>query len=141
MLSCACAEKCRAEAYAILRVVTGLMFFMHGYAKFTMGTEAVTGFFGGIGVPLANIVAPIVIYGEMIGGVMLILGLFTHWVSKLNIIIILGAIYFVHLQNGYSGTDGGYEYPLLILAVSFLILTQGAGKYSLDAKRATQTQQ
>ncbi len=142
MLSCACGEKYREEAYAAVRIVTGLMFFMHGYGKFNMGIETVTGFFEGAGVPLANIVAYVVTYGEIIGGVMLILGLYTHWVSKLNIIIILGAIYFVHLTNGYGSANGGYEYPLLILAVTALILTHGAGRYSLDAKRAqSQNQQ
>ncbi len=134
-LSCTCGEKYREEAYAVLRVVTGFMFFMHGYGKFNMGIEAVSGFFGSAGIPLANVVAYVVTYGEMIGGVMLILGFCTHWVSKLNIVIILGAIYFVHLTNGYGSADGGYEYPLLILAVSVLILTHGAGKYSLDARR------
>lgn len=133
LLNCTCGEKWREEAYLILRVVTGLMFVMHGYSKVTMGVGAVTGFFGTVGVPLANIVAPVVVYGELIGGVALILGLFTHWVSKLNIVIILGAIYFVHLVNGYGAATGGYEYPLMILAVCMYILVNGPGKYSLDA--------
>ena len=57
---------------------------------------------------------------------------------KLNIIIILGAIYFVHFANGYSGTPkgAGYEYPLMILVVNILIAATGAGKYSIDAMRA-----
>ena len=140
LLSCACGGKYKDEAYALLRVVTGFMFFMHGYTKFKMGVGAIVGFFGSIGVPLAGIVAPVVVYGEMIGGVMLILGFCTHWVSKLNIIIILGAIFFVHFANGYGAAEGGYEYALLILAVSLLTLSHGSGKYSLDERRNASTQ-
>ena len=126
-------------AYAALRVVIGFMFLSHGYMKFKMGLETVGGYFGSAGVPASQLVAYIVVYGEIIGGILLILGLFTHWVSKLNIIIILGAIIFVHAKAGYSAMNGGYEYPLLILAACVVILTHGPGKYSLDARRTKQT--
>jgi putative oxidoreductase len=141
ILGCRCGEKWRDEAYTALRVVTGLMFLTHGYAKFTMGAEAVAGFFGSAGVPLPGLVAHLVMYGEILVGIALILGLVTHWAAKLGIIIILGAIFFVHLENGYGAANGGYEYPLMILAACVLILTTGGGKYSLDAKRSQRQEQ
>ena len=134
--ACNWGKQYRDEAYTLLRVITGLLFVVHGYQKvFQMGMEGVSGFFGNVGIPLANIAAPLVAYGEFLGGIALILGLFTHWVAKLNIIIMLGAIFFVHLENGYAA-QGGYEYQLLILVVNIFIATVGAGKSSLDAHRA-----
>jgi putative oxidoreductase len=130
---CTCGEKWRDEIYFILRVVTGFIFVYHGYTKiFGMGLEATTGFFSSVGIPAAGLVAYIVAYGEFLGGIALILGFMTHWIAKLNILIILGAIYFVHLSNGYNGMEGGYEYQLLILAVNLFIMVYGSGAYSID---------
>lgn len=139
-LCCACADKWRDEGYLILRVVTGLAFFYHGYAKvFVMGMDAVTGFFTNVGIPFAGLFAYLVSYGELLGGLALMLGFLTHWVAKINVLIMLGAIGFVHWGaeggwfNGY-GADGGYEYQLLLLASSIFFMVSGSGKYSLDAR-------
>ncbi len=140
MLSCTCADEWRDYAHTFLRVVTGLAFFYHGYQKvMVMGVEGVVGFFSGVGIPFAGLLAYLVSYGELLGGIALMVGFLTHWVSKANILIMLGAIGFVHWGveggwfNGY-GAQGGYEYPLLLLAVSVFFMTAGSGKYSVDAK-------
>lgn len=133
--ACNIGQKYQSEVYLVLRVVTGFLFAYHGYAKvFDMGMDQVTGFFTNVGIPFASLMAVLVSYGELIGGIALILGLFTQWVAKLDVVIILGAIYFVHLAKGYNGMSGGYEYQLLILIVCLFIAATGAGKYSLDAK-------
>lgn len=140
VLDCHCADAWKEKAYLLLRVVVGLAFFFHGYQKvFIMGMEGVTGFFTSVGIPAAGLMAPLVAYGELLGGLALMLGLLTHWVAKLNILIMLGAIGFVHWGavggwfNGY-GADGGYEYQLLLLAVNIYIMCVGSGRYSLDEK-------
>ncbi len=131
--ACSTAKKWQNEIYVALRVMVGFIFFYHGYQKvFVMGVENVTGFFGNVGIPLANILAPLVSYGELLGGIALIFGLFTHWVAKLNVLIMIGAIYFVHFKDGYAD----YEFQLLILIASLFIAATGAGMYSLDAERA-----
>ncbi len=100
--ACNLGQKYKEEAYLLLRIVTGLVFLVHGYMKvFTTGIGNVAGFFAGVDIPLATVFAPLVSYGELLGGIALILGVFTHWIAKLNIIIMLGAIYFVHLEKGY----------------------------------------
>lgn len=141
--ACKIGQKWQNEIYLALRIVTGLVFVYHGYAKvFVMGMDGVTGFFTSVGIPMAGLMAVLVSYGEFLGGIALILGLFTHWIAKLNVLIMLGAIYFVHLANGYDATKGGYEYPLMILVVSLFIAATGAGKYSLDARcKAKKVQQ
>lgn len=132
--ACNWGQKFKEEAYLVLRVVTGIIFVVHGYDKVvTTGIGNVAGFFAGENIPLPEISAFLVSYGELLGGIALILGLFTHWIAKLNVIIMLGAIFFVHLAKGYNILEGGYEYALLILVVNIVIATTGAGKYSVDA--------
>ena len=132
--ACAGGQKFKDEAYLVLRVFTGLVFLMHGYMKVTTtGIGNVAGFFNGVGIPFPELMAPLVSYGELLGGIALIVGLFTHWITKINILILLGAIYFVHLAHGFAVGENGYEYALLLLLVNLVIATKGAGKYSVDA--------
>jgi putative oxidoreductase len=134
LLHCTCADTWKDGLYAVLRVVTGLIFFVHGYSKvFGMGMDGVTGFFASAGIPLASLFALLVSYGELLGGLALIIGFLSHWVAKANVLIMLGAIWFVHLQNGFSMGDNGYEYALMLLAVNLYIMAAGSGKYSVDA--------
>ncbi len=137
--ACNWGKKYREEVYTLFRIITGFLFLYHGYLKIGMGQDAVTGFFTKVNIPMPEVMALLVTYGEIIAGIALIIGIYTHWAAKLAAVIILGAIYFVHLQNGYDGSKGGYEYQLLILGACLLIATTGAGKYSLDAKRAART--
>ena len=63
----------------ILRVVIGLVFFVHGFQKlFVMGFGGVAGFLAPLGVPAAGLFAVIVTLVEFLGGLALILGLFTR---------------------------------------------------------------
>jgi len=69
---------------------------------------------------------------EVIGIVLLILGLFTRQISILLSFVVLGAIYFVHEPNGFSAANNGIEIPLYYFCFLFIIASFGAGKYSLD---------
>ncbi|WP_246179211.1 DoxX family protein [Actinomadura decatromicini] len=44
-----------------------------------------------------------------------------------------GAFWFVHMDNGLFSEKGGYEYVMVLAAVSVLFALTGAGRYSLDA--------
>lgn len=140
LMECACADKWRDEAYLALRVVTGLAFFYHGYDKvFVKGVGNIAIFFGKVGIPFPEICAFLVAYGELLGGLALMVGFLTHWVTKAHVLIMLGAIGFVHwgAQGGWFfgyGAQGGYEYPLILLVASIFFMVSGSGKYSIDAK-------
>jgi len=119
----------------VLRAALGIVFAWHGYDKvFVNGLPAITGFMGSLGLPFPALMAYLVSYGELIGGVLLILGLFTYWVTIVDIIIAAVAFTTVHMTKGFPVSAGGYEYIMLIFAASVSLFLSGAGKYSLDAR-------
>ena len=134
MLCCKCSDAWGDIGTLVLRLALGLIFVMHGYQKvFEMGHEAVAGFMGSLGLPLASLMAYLVSYGELITGILLIVGLFTHWAAKIDIVIAIVAFLTVHMSKGFFLSGGGYEYIMLIFASSVAVMISGAGKYSLDA--------
>jgi putative oxidoreductase len=130
---CGCAESWGDVAPLLLRIALGAIFAWHGYDKvFVKGMPAIAGFFGSIGIPLPEVMAYIVGYGELIGGLMLIAGLLTHWVSKFNIVVAIVAFLTVHMSKGFAVSGGGYEFIMLIGAAAVSLMITGAGRYSLD---------
>jgi putative oxidoreductase len=116
----------------LLRLVTGLIFTMHGYQKlFVMGFAGVTGAFTQMGAPLPGISGPLFAVCEIVFGIVVILGLLTRLGSLWFIIDMLGAIAVVHLKNGWSGR-GGMEFPVLLLIASVVIFLGGPGAYAID---------
>ncbi len=114
----------------ILRVILGLIFFIHGLVKFQGGIGNTVGFFDSVGIPgfMAYIVGGI----ELIGGIALLLGLGTRIIAALFAIILLGAIFTVKLSAGFL--NGGYEFELVLLAVSIHLILMGKTPYSVDSK-------
>ncbi len=130
-----------AIGLAILRIVTGAVFLAHGYQKFfVMGIPGVTGFFTKSGVPMPTVAAPLITMLELLGGMALLLGLFSRPVALLFICDMLGAIMFVHGKNGFF-LPMGYEFVLMLLIASLTIAIAGAGAYSLDAMIAERRRQ
>lgn len=119
-----------------LRVALGIIFLWHGYDKvFTTGIEGVTGFLAGLGFPMATFFAYVLSYGEIIAGILLILGLFTYLAAKYAAIVAVVGFFTVHAANGFSIQEGGYEFIMLIFAAAVSIALTGPGSYSLDSKR------
>jgi putative oxidoreductase len=115
----------------VLRVVTGVIFAAHGFQKLSGGLGPVTGFVGSLGFPLPGLFAVLLIAAE-IGGILLVLGLFTRWAAKFLVVVSLVALVAVHLPNGFFAQTGGYEYILLLLAACVSLVLTGGGKLSLD---------
>lgn len=71
--------------------------------------------------------------GTEVAGVLLIfLGLMTRFISIPMMVIMVVAIITVHLPHGFHASDNGFEIPLYYLIMLFVLLSHGAGKYSLD---------
>lgn len=130
-------------AQFISRLILGAILIAHGWDKFQLtGLEGITGFFDSIGVPAAAIAAPVVATIEILGGIMLILGAFTHITGIILTLVMLGAAIFAHIPNGIFVGDGGWELVGAIGAGTLAFAAVGAGRYSIDtliAQRSEKT--
>ncbi len=123
------------EAYGalILRVVLGVIYLMHAYlALFVFGPSGTIAYQRNLGLPLPELGAWYVILAHGLGGICLILGILVRWAAMANIPIVLGALFLVHLKQGFfMSKDGGYEYVLLLLAATVAQAFLGAGAFTL----------
>jgi putative oxidoreductase len=120
-------------AETFLRIVVGIMFLMHVTGKFNAGPGGVAAnLMAKNGLEPAIMWAYVIIFLESVGGVCLIIGLFTRFFAAALAIEMLVALLVVHLPKGYAAAGGGYEYVLLIGAACFLIAIRGGGPYSVD---------
>jgi putative oxidoreductase len=115
----------------ILRVTLGLTFFIHGLVKFQDGIENTVGWFTSIGLPgfLAYGVASL----ELIGGILLMIGLATRLVSALFVLLMVGATIKVKLAIGFLGNGqmAGYELDVAFIAMAFYLFLNGSKLYSV----------
>jgi len=93
---------------------------------------SVAGWFDSIGIPFPTLNAYMAASTEILGVVLLTLGLFTRLISIPLIIIMIVAIATVHLSHGFSAGDNGFEIPLYYMLFLALFASLGAGKLSLD---------
>jgi putative oxidoreductase len=118
-----------------VRVVVGIILFMHGWVKLTvMGAAGVAGFMASHGLHPGLFFAYAAIFLETIGALCIIFGLFTRFFAAAIAIEMLVGMFAVHWAHGFSYTKGGYEYILLIGVVMFAIALRGGGPYSIDRK-------
>jgi putative oxidoreductase len=121
------------SARTILRIVIGFLFAAHGWQKFNEWTVAGTqASFAKMGVPAADLAAPVVATLELVGGVALILGVLTRVFAALLAVDMLGALALVHAPAGVFAANGGYELVLLLAAAALAVAFVGAGKVSVD---------
>src|SRR5215472_3566085 len=143
-------------ATTILRVVLGVIFFAHGAQKMLgwfggYGFSGTMGFFTNV-MHIPALLAFLAIAAEFFGGLGLIVGFLTR-IAALGIFSnMIVAIALVHHQFGFfmnwtgAQKGEGFEYHLLILAVTFFLMIRGAGAFSIDralsspAKRPAQVQ-
>lgn len=119
-------------AALILRNGLGIMFIAHALLKIVVFTPAGTvGFFASLGVP--GWFAYPVMGAELIGGIMLVIGYQTRYVSLALIPVLLGSIVLVHGGNGwlYTNANGGWEYSAFLIVASLAQALLGDGAYSL----------
>lgn len=121
------------SARTILRVITGFLFAAHGWQKFNeftiAGTQAA---FSQMGVPAAQVAAPVIATLELLGGLALILGVLTRVFAVLLAADMLGALFLVHASAGVFVATGGYELVLLLAAAALAVALVGAGTLSAD---------
>jgi len=123
----------QALGVTITRIALGMILFAHGYflKVETFTIEGTVGFFSSIGLPA--IAAYLVIAGEILGGIALILGAFTRLAAWLSLPILIGATW-MHLGNNwvFSAEGGGWEFPVLLVALAITVGLGSAGKCAID---------
>jgi putative oxidoreductase len=128
-----------------LRLIVGYGFMAHGVAKLMRGPEVFVHTLTGLGVPAPELMAWLTIWGELLCGLAVLLGLFVSLAAIPMTIILLVAIFTVHLPFGFSsiklvsvGPTGprfgppGYETDLLYLAGLAALVMAGPGPWALD---------
>lgn len=122
----------RGWGITILRVVVGIVFLVHGGQKlFVWGFGGVAAFMAKVGIPAPMLAAIVVTLVELLGGLALVLGLYTRWVAVPLAIDMAVAILVVHLPAGFFLPDG-YEFALTLLAANAALALLGSGKAAVD---------
>ena len=124
-------------AATILRVSMGVLFLAHAGLKLFIFTPAGTvGYFASLGLP--GPLAYLVIAAELLGGIALILGVYTRWVSLALVPVLLGSIYVPHGAAGFffSNEGGGWEFPAFWTVTLFVQALLGDGAFALKRSRA-----
>lgn len=125
----------------IARITLGIVILPHGLQKLLgmfggAGFSGTVDFFVGSGLPAAA--AILIIIAESFGALGLILGFLSRLAALGITLIMLGAIFMVHIQNGFfmnwfgNQAGEGFEYHLLALGLSLVVLIKGGGKWSVD---------
>jgi putative oxidoreductase len=120
-------------AATLLRVMLGVTFLAHGWQKvMTMGLGNVAGWFESIGLPSA--LAYAVGYLELFGGLLVILGLGTRWLSWAFAAMLVGATVKVKLAGGFLGTGqgAGYELDLALIVMALFFAISGSTGWGVD---------
>lgn len=131
-------------AALVARLILGIVVFPHGAQKL-FGWYGGYGFEGTMGymtgqMHLPWIIGFLVIIIECFGALFLIAGLLTRFAAFAILCNFIGIILHTNLDNGFfmnwdmlPDKPEGYEYHLLILGVSFVLIILGGGKWSIDA--------
>ena len=132
--------------YAIpLRLIVGFGFIEHGYAKLARGADGFIAILHAIGTPFPDLLGWATIMVEIVGGSMILIGAFVPLATVPMTMVLLVAIFTVHLPNGFSSIkllsydamgahfgQPGYETDLLYIAGLLALCVGGAGPLSLD---------
>jgi putative oxidoreductase len=122
----------------IIRLVIGILFVGHGAQKLFgwfggYGLKGTGGWFDSIGMKPGVTMALFAGLAELLGGILLAVGLLTPVAALMIAGTMLMAIIKVHASNGLWSTSNGYEYNLTLIAVAIGLALIGPGKYAIDA--------
>lgn len=124
-------EKWKPYAPLALRIGLGIIFIYHGYGKVFGAAGLGTGW-NPQGMPA--IVQVLVAWGELLGGLAVLLGFLTCLGAAIIVVIMLGAIAIVHWPNGFNIMNMGFEYNFALIMMALSLILSGPGPLSIDSK-------
>ena len=121
-------EKYSQHAYALLRIVTGFVFLWHGSQKLF-----------GFPSPMPMQPPAFIVYGaggiELIGGVLVMIGLFTSWAAFITSGLMAFAYWMGHGTKAFLPSENGGELAAIYCFLFLYISAHGAGIWSVDSRR------
>ncbi|WP_214370017.1 DoxX family protein [Pseudonocardia sp. H11422] len=126
-------ELSRDVALLIARVVLGVVLIAHGWQKFALnGISETAVVFHNFGIPLAIVATSFTVVVELVGGAMLIFGALVPVAGAFIMVVMVGAIGFVHAPHGIFASNGGWELVAVIAAGVMALSATGPGRYSVE---------
>ena len=119
----------------VVRVYLGAGLFFRGLALALTdtGLQQLTG--GAAPSVTTSGVALYVMTAHLVGGALLVVGLYTRLAALVQIPVLAGAVLVVHWQNGLLSANQSLEFSALVLFLLGLVFLFGGGRWSLDARR------
>lgn len=126
-------EESKLDAIEYLRmffgaclVIKGIYFFFEGIYIHEILNETFNNPY------VAVLVAHTIVAGHITGGVCIIFGFFTRLFCLLNIPILIGAMYYIHVEEGFFTQTQGLELTIIVLVLLITYAWYGSGKISID---------
>ncbi len=121
-------------ALLVLRLALAAILLYHGVPK-VMNFGATVSAFETMNIPAPTLTAAFAILAEVIGGILILLGVAVDIAGLLVVIHMLGAIVTVHWAAGFDFTKGGWEHPFSVLVMGLVLALAGPGDYSVGARK------
>lgn len=118
-------------SWLLIRLTIGFILVMHGWPKVLPGPSSFAARYVQLGLSPGAFWAWADTLLEIVGGVCIMLGLFTRFFAA-AVAIEMAVIMVIYLPNGFAWINRGYEFVLMWGLVCFAIALRGGGPYSLD---------
>jgi len=129
----------------VLRITLGVVYIAHAYYVYDVITvDALAAMINKrLGLPVGDFVTTYLLFAHVVGGAMMVLGVFTRWAAVANLPIMVGAVLLFHFHEGFflhgvivdagrgKAEAAGYEYPLVVLAATLAQFFLGTGTLGL----------
>lgn len=121
----------RYIAIEFLRIFLGGLLFIKGY----FFIENINEIYGLIEQNMeysSFVIAHYVAIAHLVGGLMLLFGLYTRLASIVQLPVLIGAVFFINSQDTMLATGSQFEYSLVVLVLLLVFMIYGGGKWSVD---------
>jgi putative oxidoreductase len=115
----------------LFRIILAIGFYTPAMMK-VRNLEGVAQWFAGMHYPFPMVSAVLAMSTEVLGVILVTLGLATRIIAIPMMFILVVAIFTTHISNGFAAGNNGYEIPVYYLLMLFSLVVYGPGKFSLD---------